>query len=1318
MRQPGQQRSGGALEVALARTRGAAAQPATTADVATAAIEGKDGGTPVDAGVRAGVEPHLGVDLGGVRVHQDELARQSAAAMGARAFAHQQDVFLGPGESSTDLGLMAHELTHVAQQGAAEQPAVQRQVTVGPAGSPAEQQADAVAGRVTGGAPPDQMIVDGGQVAPGQMARNQFLAQLRPAITAAVEDALGPVWSVVGCPYIESWFARHQNTDARQLDAMARRYSGIPSPRTATEMMAPICARVAAGARRWRDGGDLSGELSAAGMPASAATAGPQGAVDAAGAAQRKPVDDAAPAAMPLERPTAEAQAAPLAAELGPGRPLESDVGSRFGDALGADLSAVRVHTGPEAARKATAEQASALTVGTDIAFAPGQYQPGTPAGDALLAHELAHTVQQKDAAAGGAQQPVAAESQAHEQDADRAAVGAMSRLYGGARDRVEPALTSGFRLQRCPGPPTVTITDPFVLGLQAKLDRGDKAGFFNDLRGLGGGRAGDAAIREGLGEFQRTGKISGAEAFRAVALQELGAERGWPEVIKNFAEGMDRGTFSVSGLAPAGADALREFCIARAGATAAGTLDLTARYRVQFDAKWEIPPYAALSSELDPALDSKGPRNRRARRIFTDLYDGDPAFKQGYDRNTPAGFRALCDTHAGPDGLNLIASPRLQELRATLMPPQLTATGTADAVYTALVAAVRPKAEALDARDRQEIDRSHEWRLAIDAKVVGPSDAVSASLRSDLWMVVTTSRSAAPAVAPTPSAPVAPEPVPTPNAAQRDFLRGITIAGPTTPVDANASAQDITFQIRSSRANPALPVRRRVVVEPSAQVVSGEEDESDWPDASAAVPHTVQVNPDSGGGASTVFTARLTMPPLPTSDFAEKTATVTVNDKRRDWFIANVGPGVTAVNENDFWNITSGGAVPFKGGQVPIRVRPGLPAANPGLTVFMDGVLRRGGAVAHTFTRVDFPAGRNSAPLFDTILTEATPPATVPEAFEAEVRFYGAAGPAFHTVVLPFQITPNMAPPPGGDAGRMARDNAVLNTPIGTPGFLDHMDKSGNPLWQRVANAVNSHALKVEACFIRSDAVTWLTTHRHDPARLTAYAMGQVTDARTLVAAPGAAGWRWGAAADTVFLNVTPREGHQRSFDEMAEFLAHEGIHAADRTEGGEWGRYTTEFRAYWVMGVGSGESTAFDPAMSGIGPKTPRARAIFNHLYGSSTYPFVKPAYDANTAGFREQVDNYLYPDGINLTLSGNLTALRTEIESYSGSGYSAKKAAVRVRFGACSAADRTEITSNRMWRDLVEEKFTGSVVTSWLPPATERKADQIKDILGIPR
>jgi hypothetical protein len=137
----------------------------------------------------------------------------------------------------------------------------------------------------------------------------------------------------------------------------------------------------------------------------------------------------------------------------------------------------------------------------------------------------------------------------------------------------------------------------------------------------------------------------------------------------------------------------------------------------------------------------------------------------------------------------------------------------------------------------------------------------------------------------------------------------------------------------------------------------------------------------------------------------------------------------------------------------------------------------------------------------------------------------------------------------------------------------------------------------------------------------------------------------------------------------------------------------------------------------MSGLGPKAPRARAIFEFLYGSATYPFVKPAYDGNVAGFRERVDNYLFPDGINLTLSGTLTALRTEIETgtpVAPAAFAAKKAAVLTKFAGCTPSDRSEISHNRDWRDLVEQKFPG--MTAAVPPA--RQQDEIKDSLGVPR
>ncbi|HEU5057016.1 MAG TPA: DUF4157 domain-containing protein [Kofleriaceae bacterium] len=76
----------------------------------------------------------------------------------------------------------------------------------------------------------------------------------------------------------------------------------------------------------------------------------------------------------------------------GPGMPLPDEVRRRMERAFGADFSGVRIHTGDEAA---TAVGAKAFTQGTDIHFAPGEYDPGSTLGLELLGHELAHVVQQ-----------------------------------------------------------------------------------------------------------------------------------------------------------------------------------------------------------------------------------------------------------------------------------------------------------------------------------------------------------------------------------------------------------------------------------------------------------------------------------------------------------------------------------------------------------------------------------------------------------------------------------------------------------------------------------------------------------------------------------------------------------------------------------------------------------------------------------------------------------------------------------------------------------------------------------------------------------
>jgi hypothetical protein len=76
-------------------------------------------------------------------------------------------------------------------------------------------------------------------------------------------------------------------------------------------------------------------------------------------------------------------------------RRLRRDMEPRFQ----ADFSNVRVHTGEVAARASRRLNAAAFTSGRDVFFGRGGFQPDAPAGQALIAHELTHTIQQGGAA-------------------------------------------------------------------------------------------------------------------------------------------------------------------------------------------------------------------------------------------------------------------------------------------------------------------------------------------------------------------------------------------------------------------------------------------------------------------------------------------------------------------------------------------------------------------------------------------------------------------------------------------------------------------------------------------------------------------------------------------------------------------------------------------------------------------------------------------------------------------------------------------------------------------------------------------------------
>jgi hypothetical protein len=78
-------------------------------------------GQPLDSGTRAFMEPRFGHDFSQVRVHADERAAESARAVNALAYTVGRDIIFAAGQfkplASEGRLLLAHELTHVVQQG-------------------------------------------------------------------------------------------------------------------------------------------------------------------------------------------------------------------------------------------------------------------------------------------------------------------------------------------------------------------------------------------------------------------------------------------------------------------------------------------------------------------------------------------------------------------------------------------------------------------------------------------------------------------------------------------------------------------------------------------------------------------------------------------------------------------------------------------------------------------------------------------------------------------------------------------------------------------------------------------------------------------------------------------------------------------------------------------------------------------------------------------------------------------------------------------------------------------------------------------------
>jgi hypothetical protein len=150
------------------------------------------------------------------------------------------------------------------------------------------------------------------------------------------------------------------------------------------------------------------------------------------------------------------------------GESLPQPIQRRFEASLGVDLSAVRVHVGGASMTAAHAVGAKAFAIGRDIHFGAGQYDPASPAGQHLLAHEVAHTVQQR----GGSpvrqnRLEVSSPHDAAEHEADRAA----DAMVAGTSVQIA---TRGAAVSRVPDEYTAVADAAAAKELQADTPRVD----------------------------------------------------------------------------------------------------------------------------------------------------------------------------------------------------------------------------------------------------------------------------------------------------------------------------------------------------------------------------------------------------------------------------------------------------------------------------------------------------------------------------------------------------------------------------------------------------------------------------------------------------------------------------------------------------------------------------------------------------------------------------------------------------------------------------------------------------------------------------
>ena len=236
------------------------------------------------------------------------------------------------------------------------------------------------------------------------------------------------------------------------------------------------------------------------------------------------------------------------------GKPLETGIKRSMESAFGADFSNIRMHVGPTSDALNNKIQARAFTTGSDVFVRREDYSPNTASGQKLLAHELAHTVQQGGATAladGGAQRCLQRSSQTiqrwGEATTDAAAKGrAKGSLLDDDDDSNDGLYESGEMVAASLNSNQVNDIDDYKDDI-AKAQTGDKDA-------VGTGKSG-ASEQQG----QQLGVVGGVADFAAMfvglaksvsSFRTAKAEGKWADQVGAVLEGAAAVTSGAKGMA------------------------------------------------------------------------------------------------------------------------------------------------------------------------------------------------------------------------------------------------------------------------------------------------------------------------------------------------------------------------------------------------------------------------------------------------------------------------------------------------------------------------------------------------------------------------------------------------------------------------------------------------------------------------------------------------------------------------------------------------------------------------------------------------